>query len=259
MKYFISCILILSSFYVSAQKDITFVGHRGASYLAPENTIESISLAWELGAKAAECDVMLTKDNQVVVIHDNKGKRLTGHDFEVKEVNYSEIKEYPILLSKSNEKKFEGATIPLLEDLLATIPDDGTLVIEIKIGPEILPYLKEVISEHWKTGNIAFIAFNFETIMATKELYPDIPCYYLSMFKADLNKKHDLIVESKLDGVNLRHKIIDKKLVKKYKKAGKNIWCWTVDEPEDAKKMIGLGVTGITTNRPVWLPEQLSQ
>lgn len=235
-----------------------FVGHRGASYLAPENTVAAYELAWELGAGAAECDIMLTKDKRVILFHDKNGKRLTGHNFVVKESNYDEIKEYPILLSKTNDKKYKGETIPLLSEVLSTVPDNSTLVIEIKTGPEILSYMQEVISKHWKSGNIAFIAFDFETILATKEMYPDIPCYYLSAFRIDINSKYKKIRESNLDGVNLRHKIISKRLVEKYKKIGKDIWSWTVNEPSNAQRMISLGISAITTDRPAWLPEQLS-
>lgn len=258
MKHILISLFSILSFTVYAQESITFVGHRGASYLAPENTVESISLAWELGAKAAECDIMLTKDKEVIVFHDKKGKRLTNHNFVVKDVNYNEIKDYPINLIETNLPKYQGATIPLLKDVLTTIPNDRTLVIEIKTGPEILPFMKEILDKHWNTGNIAFIAFDFETIIATKDLYPKIPCYYLSMFKSELNNKYKQIRDSNLDGVNLRYKIIDENLVRKYKVAGKDIWCWTVNTPEDAQHMIELGVSAITTDRPVWLQNSIS-
>jgi len=63
-----------------------FVGHRGASYLAPENTVAAYKLAWELGAEAAECDIMLTKDKQVILFHDKYGKRLTEYNFVAKDI-----------------------------------------------------------------------------------------------------------------------------------------------------------------------------
>lgn len=244
---------------LAAQDKTIFVAHRGASYLAPENTEASIALAWELGAVAAECDIMLTKDKQVILFHDKRGERLTGSDFVVKEVNYDEISDLPIKLRDTNLPKYNGETIPLLKDILTGVPDGRTLVIEIKTGPEILPYMKEVVDAYWKSGNIAFIAFDFETILATKELYPEIPCYYLSAFKADVRKKRDEIINSKLDGINLRHKIIDEKLVKDFNAHGKGVWCWTVNEPGDAEEMMAAGVTAITTDRPKWLKEQAGQ
>ncbi len=252
-------IMILLLFLVSklGAQDPLFVGHRGASYLAPENTLASITLAWELGARAAECDIMLTADNQVVLFHDKKGRRLTGHNFEIKNVHFEDIRAYPIVLRETNDSQYAGETIPLLKDVLKTIPENGTLVIEIKTGPEILPFMKDVIDTHWKSGGIAFIAFDFETILAAKNMYPEVPCYYLSAFKADLNSKYKQIAASELDGVNLRYSIIDKKLVAKYRKINKDIWCWTVNDPEDARRMMALGVSAITTDRPAWLAEQV--
>jgi glycerophosphoryl diester phosphodiesterase len=249
---------LIISINVAAQ-DITYVAHRGASYLAPENTLASIRLAWELGAPAAECDIMLTRDKKVVLFHDKKGGRLTGHDFVLAETDYSEIKDYTIQLRDSNLPEYASETIPLLSDVLATIPDDRTLVIEIKTGPEILPYLEKVIASHLKTGSIAFIAFDFETILATKAIYPEIPCYYLSAFRLDVNSKFKQIKASNLDGVNLRHQIINKKLVKKFHRADKDVWCWTVNDPASARKMISAGVSAITTDRPKWLKEQVNR
>lgn len=238
-------------------QNVTYVAHRGASYIAPENTLASINLAWELDAAAAECDIMLTRDNKVILFHDKKGKRLTGEKFEVKKTDYSVIRDYTILLNDTNHEKYAGEKIPLLSEVLAGVPADRTLVIEIKTGPEILPYMQQVISQHWKTGSIVFIAFDLETILATKKLYPETPCYYLSAFRGDINRKYNVLSESNLDGVNLRHKIIDRNLVEKFNNAGMDVWCWTVDDPEDAKNMINSGVSAITTNRPKWLRKQM--
>lgn len=248
--------MLVTGLSVCAQQ-VSYVGHRGASYLAPENTLASIRLAWDLNAPAAECDVMLTKDNRIIVFHDKKGKRLTGNDFVVKESDYEAIKNYPVILRETNKKKYQGATIPLLAEVLGSVPENKTLVIEIKTGPEILPFLEKVINDHWKTGNIVFIAFDFETILATKELYPGVPCYYLSAFRTDIKRKFKTIKNSDLDGVNLRHKIISKKLVQRFNKHNKEVWCWTVNRPEDAQKVIEAGVTAITTDKPAWLSRQM--
>lgn len=234
-----------------------FVGHRGASYLAPENTLASITLAWKLGADAAECDVMLTSDKQIVLFHDKNTKKLTGQNYDIKETSWEQLKHLVVIPRETNYPEYTRETIPLLADVLATIPDDRMLVIEIKTGPEILPFLNELVEQHWKSGKISFIAFDFETIKGAKDLFPELPCYYLSSFQGDFNKHLDAIVESRLDGVDLRYAIIDKALVEKCKGAGLDVWCWTVNDPEDALKMKALGVTAVTTDRPQWLKEQL--
>ena len=254
--------LLLTAFTATAQhttieKKFLFVAHRGASYLAPENTLASIQLAWELGADAAECDVMLTADHQVVLFHDNNTKKLTGESYTIKEVSWEQLSKLFVKPRETNLSEYEYEPIPQLKEVLGTIPADRMLVIEIKTGPEILPHLHQVIDKHWIRGKISFIAFDFETIKVTKELYPEVPCYYLSAFRPDLMKRFDAIVESNLDGVDLRYGIIDRALVEQCNASGLDVWCWTVNDPETAGKMKKMGVTAVTTDRPAWLKENL--
>lgn len=248
---------VLKAQEAAPEKPFHYVAHRGASYLAPENTLASIKLAWKLGADGAECDVMLTTDQKVVLFHDKNSKKLTGENFTIKDATWEQLKTLVVIPRKSNRPEYTNETIPLLEDVLATIPKDRMLVIEIKTGPEILPHLQEVISQHWQTGKICFIAFDFETIKQTKELYPEVPCYYLSSFKTDFNKHFDAIVESRLNGVDLRHAIIDREVVERCNASGLDVWCWTVNDPETAMQMKELGVTAVTTDRPSWLKNNL--
>lgn len=254
-------ILILSSSPTKkapiAEKPIIFIGHRGASYLAPENTLASLRLAWELGAEAAECDVMLTSDKEVVLFHDKNTKKLCGENHEVSETPWEVLNKLAIKLRETNLPEYQGESIPLLADVLEILPDDRMLVIEIKTGPEILPFLKEIIGQHWKSGKISFIAFDFETIRGAKILFPDVPCYYLSSFRSDVNKRMDALVESGLDGLDLRYPIIDEPLMERCKDAGLEVWCWTVNDAKTARKMKTMGVTAVTTDRPRWLKEQL--
>ncbi len=243
--------------YSESESTFKFVGHRGASYLAPENTLASIGLAWKVGADAAECDVMLTSDFKVVLCHDNNTKNLTGESYIVSETTWEQLSKLTIKPKETNLPEYDNEPIPLLEEILTTIPEDRMLVIEIKTGPEILPYLQKVIDEQWRSGKISFIAFNFETITAAKALYPEVPCYYLSSLKNDFNKYFDLAVDRGLDGMDLRHTIITPSLMEKCKSVGLDVWCWTVNDPDIAQKMKELGVTAVTTDRPAWLKENL--
>lgn len=236
-----------------------FIAHRGASHLAPENTKASIDLAWELNAAGAECDVMLTKDKQIILFHDKDGMRLLGRDLVIKETNYADLKSLPIQLKASNLEKYEGTTIPLLKDVLSDLPANQLLVIEIKDDIQIIPHLKEVVDTHWKQGNIAFIAFDYETILEAKKNYPKVPCYYLSSTIQDIDKRFSDIKASDLDGVDLNFKIIDEPLVRRFSQIKKEVWCWTVNSAEDAKRMLELRVQYITTDRPAWLASQIKE
>jgi glycerophosphoryl diester phosphodiesterase len=236
---------------------ISYIGHRGASYLAPENTEASITLAWELQSAGAECDVMLTKDHKVIVFHDSNGKRLLGKDWVIRETNYKDLKHLPIKLKPTHQAQYKNSTIPLLKDLLKKLPKDQLLVIEIKDEIEIIPYLKKIIDKYWQQGKIAFIAFDYETIIRTKAIYPEVPCYYLSSTLKDIEARFEDISHSDLDGVDLNHKIITSNLVDRFKSVNKEVWCWTVNTVEDAIAMRKAGITYITTDRPAWLRSQL--
>jgi len=238
---------------------LKFIAHRGASYYAPENSLAAIKLAWELGADGAECDIQLTKDNQIVLWHDGNTERLTGQKLEVAKTDYSDLSKLEIRLSPTNSAYFEGQHIPLLKDVLKATPKGQLLVIEIKCGNEIFPELQKVIKEYWKTGSIAFIGFNFETISLAKANFPEVPCYYLSSSKEDVLKRIPDIKKNKLDGVDLNSKIIDPQLVDELQKANAEIWCWTVDAVDEAIRIKNLGVKTITTNRPTWLKEQMAE
>ncbi len=240
-----------------AQSDLSYIAHRGASYLAPENTLESMRLAWELGSDGAECDIMLTKDHQIILFHDKDGSRLIDQDLVISESNYDELKDYPIQLKETNERKYASAKIPLLKDVLEELPENQLLVIEIKTGKEIMPYLTEVISGFWQQGQIAFIAFDYDAIIAAKKAFPDVPAYYLSSSLDDVNERFDEIIASDLDGVDLYHGIIDRSLVERFNEENKAVWCWTVNTPDIATKMKSVGVFCITTDRPAWLKSQM--
>jgi len=254
-----STLINLSAFsqYSESEKTYLFVGHRGASYLAPENTKASIGLAWKVGADAAECDVMLTSDHKVILCHDKNTKHLTDESYIVSETTWEQLSKLTIKPKETNLPEYDNEPIPLLKEILTTIPEDRMLVIEIKTGPEILPYLQKVIDEYWRSGEICFIAFDFETIAAVKALYPEVPCYYLSSFINDFNKHLQMVLENQLDGVDLRHAIITPSLMEKCKSAGLDVWCWTVNDPETARRMKEMGVTAVTTDRPAWLKENL--
>ena len=200
---------------------------------------------------------MLTKDNRIILFHDTDTKRLTNERHLIRETGWDDLKDLYIKSRFTNLEKYGYEKIPLLSDVLVNIPDDRMLVIEIKTGNEILPFLKPVIEKYWKTGTLSFISFNYETIVAAKEMFPGIPCYYLLSFRGDLRKRFNDLINSDLDGVDLRHRIIDRKLVNKLNSSGLEVWCWTVNLPEDARKMRDDGVTTVTTDRPKWLKENM--
>ncbi len=257
MKTYLTLIFVVLGIKLMAQQ--TFIAHRGASYLAPENTVAAARLAWELGADAVEVDVFLSKDNRVMVIHDKDTKRTAlGRKNMV-------IKKTPSLVLRNldvgswKDKKYKGERIPFLSEIIETVPENKKLVVEIKSGSEILPHLKRSIEKSRKKNQIIFISFGWETILNTQKEFPENKCYWLSSSKSGLDTKMEQAARAGLAGVNLNFKIIDQEVMEMAERNELEVLSWTVNDPLIAKKMTDLGVKAITTDRPAWLKEEMGK
>lgn len=245
-KHFLFLITFFAGQVIYAQTAI--IAHRGSSFIAPENTVASAKLAWEQNADAVELDIYLSKDNRVVVMHDSNTKRTTGQSYPISETSSDVLR--TLDAGSWKEEKYKGEKIPFLEEMIATVPAGKKMVIEIKCGIEVLPALQQIVKDCGKKDQLIFIAFDWKTILATKELYPSNKCYWLSASAADVSARIGEAAKNKLDGINLHNKIVDQEMVRKAKDAGLEVLSWTIDDPEEAKRLVQLGVTGITTNRP---------
>lgn len=253
-KIFLVMLLSFSTRLTDAQP--TIIAHRGSSFMAPENTVASAQLAWQQQADAVEVDIYLSSDNRVMVMHDGNTKRTTGQSFKISETSSEVLRTLDAGSWKSEQ--YKGEKIPFLEEMIATVPKGNKLVIEIKCGPEVFPALEEIVKKCGKKKQLIFIAFNWETILQAKQIFPKNSCYWLSSSATAVQDKIGEAIANKLDGLNLNYKIVDEAIAKKVKNAGLELLSWTVDDPAEVKRLIGLGVTGITTNRPDLIRQSFS-
>lgn len=256
----LDCLLIIT--ISGCTKPVEIIGHRGASYIAPENTMSSFMLGWEKGADV-ELDVYLTKDNRIVVIHDDTTKRTAGTDLKVAESTSDELRTLDVGSFKSEQ--YAGEKIPFLTDVVKTIPRGRKLFVEIKCGQEILPYLRELLVRSGKLSRIVIIGFDLDTVAKSKKMI-DVPTYWLRGTEKTKDTEewipHDpqlvqTAEDNGLDGLDVHYAGVTKEFVDAVKAAGQKLYIWTVDDPEEAARLVKLGVDGITTNRPEWLREQL--
>lgn len=246
--------------------DHQIIAHRGESFDAPENTLASITMAWQKGATAVEIDIQLTKDNKIVVIHDYNTHRVSGIRKRVKKSTLSELKKLDI--GSFKDKKWKDQRIPTLEEVLKTIPDNGKLIIEIKSNEQILKPLKELLDKTaLKTGQIELIAFNYKTIVEAKILMPKYTMlwlveldYLLPWWLCFTNTERLIkkVKQGNIDGLDIwAGKIANKPFIEKLKDANLLVYFWTVNDALVAKQLIENGAIGITTDRACWLTEQL--
>jgi len=254
MKTIFTIIFMSAAVFVSAQN--FFIAHRGASYDAPENTLAAANLAWETGADAVEVDIYLSSDHRVMVMHDKSTKRTCGGEGYVIKDTPSDVLRKLDAGSWKNAS-FIGEKIPFLEEVISTVPKGKKLVVEIKCGTEVFPYLEPIVAKTKKKSRIIFISFDWEVILKAKKIFPDNKAYWLSSDKKLALQKLPLAKEAGLDGINMQYSAIDADLFAAARQHQLEVLAWTVDNPEEAKRLINLGVTHITTNRPAWLKQQL--
>ena len=120
------------------------VAHRGASSQAPENTQSAIELAWQQAADAVEIDVRLTRDRQIVAIHDADTNRTSDRALVVAETDYDALSRIDV--GSWKEAAYRGERVPQLCEILSSLPEAKKLLIELKCGEEILDPLCRVLT-----------------------------------------------------------------------------------------------------------------
>ncbi len=252
---------LLAMAFGSAASAVEIVGHRGAAHDAPENTLPSLKLGLEQGADAVEIDIYLSKDGKIVVMHDENTKRTTGVDKLIGEQTLAELRQLDA--GRWKGEQWAGTRIPTLDEVLAIIPADRRLFIEIKKGPEILPELEAALDRSGKRDRVVIISFRFDSIEQAKKRFPGIPAYWLYGFSGREKRLYgnpalgDLIAKAKaagLDGLDVNYQgPFGKEFVDQLAAAGMKLYVYTVDEPADARRLAAMGLAGITTNRPGFL------
>lgn len=242
------------------------IAHRGESFDAPENTLAAINLAWERKAKAVEIDIQITKDKEIVVIHDYDTKRISGIKKTIKNSTYKELR--ALDFGSFKNEKWKNERIPLLSEVLKTFPDGAKLIIEIKSDHSIIEKLKyELANAKIAVTQIEIIAFNLNVLSKAKQFMPEYKMLYLvdldyfwPYWMLWINKKRIInkVKRNKLDGVNVwSGKILTKKFIETFHKEGLLVYCWTVNDSLQAKYLVESNIDGITSDRAEWLSLQL--
>ena len=224
----------------------TVTAHRGASDRYPENTMSAFRGAKELGADWIELDVLQTKDQQLVIAHDNNLKRITG-DKKVKitKSTYEELLKYDFGLYKGEE--FRDEKIPLLSQALEYARDNN-----IKLNIELKPKGQEVnfeqsildmIYQYDMQDRCVVTSINYKAVKKIRELDKNIKVVYVMPIAIG-----DFYKDDTVDAFSIEVSFVNEKVVEEIHKRGKEIYVWTIDDEETMNNMIALGVDSIITN-----------
>ncbi len=243
-------------------KQIVIVAHRGSSEVAPENTIPSFDLAFKEDADFIEGDFWLTKDEQLVCIHDPDTKRVTNgkYKLKIKSANLADIKKIDV--GKWKGDQYKGTTIPTLEEVLRIIPDGKGIYIEIKDDREI--FLKKLASVLYNSviskERIRIISFHPKIINLAKKYFPEIKTYWLFGWYLPKRKCLVSLVQLRImqtlktlqcDGINVKYApYIDESIIKSLQRNNFGFCVYDVENSDEAVRLAILGVDSITTNSP---------
>lgn len=248
---FAALLILMSS---TAALAVEVVGHRGAAFYAPENTVASFKKALEMGVDGVEIDVYLTKDKNIAVIHDKDTKRVSGGAsmLKISESTREELKKVDAGSFKG--EAFKGEKIPMLEEVLDIVPAGKKLFIEIKCGVEIFQSLVPMIKNSGRAETIVIISFSLDVAALAKLMLPRCESYWLldaNFFSsAKIEDAIKIAVSNKLDGLDINYKLASAEVIRKSRAAGLKFYVWTVDTPETALILKSCGLDGITTNKP---------
>ena len=259
-----------------SKQAIQVVAHRGMGQgfvqkgAPPENTLPAFMEGWKI-ARACELDVHLTKDGQVIVIHDDTTNRTTNASWTVRDRFAAELRSLDA--GRWKAQKWAGTRLPLLDDVLDVMPDGCELFIELKDGPQVVPPAAELVRQSSKASSVVLISFDVDTIMTAKEELPENDCLLIVVFEADYgngrwNVLYDegpgfrtvtkalvvddlvaLVKQYDLNGIDASFALPPSLITRLNDEKLRSV-VWTVNEPSIALDMVRLGVDTITSDVP---------
>jgi len=245
------------------------IAHRGASALAPENTLAAFQKAIEDGADGIEFDVRIAKDGVPVVFHDSTLKRMARKEGRTSSFTARELQTLDIGAwfngknpARAN-KKFSGENIPTLERLFAFLKGyQGRLYLEMKGSLAEISTLAEVVTKILRETDflpqIVVKSFKLEAIEKVKTLLPEIytAALFAPKFLTILRKQSHLLERARscrADELSLHYSLATEKLVRNATREGMPTTIWTADHPIWVRRALEIGIHAIITNNPARL------
>lgn len=213
------------------------IGHRGAKGYVAENTLASFAKALELNVDAIELDVHLSKDGEVVVIHDETIDRTTNKTGLVSDYTTGELKQLGV---------------PTLREVIQLVDKKCILNIEIKEAAateKVIEIIEEFINKHnWTFSQFQVSSFIWVTLETISKINSTILLGVLT--EDSIENALAFAKKIKAFSINPYHKLINQESCEIIKSSGFKIYTWTVNTPEDLIFVKSLPVDGIISDFP---------
>lgn len=242
------------SFVLSNQINYTFimkqyiVGHRGAAGIAPENTLKAFRLGCQSDATVVECDIHLTKDQKIVVIHDGTLERTTNGSGWIKDWLFEDLRKLDA---------GDGEKIPTLEEVINVVFSyNKKLIIELKAedwdtGKRLTDTFCSFLSEHKEIIPKIYVhSFWHNFVKQVKEKFPNVLTFIIMMIGLTPEKMLKLILDAKANGASIEQDYLSPKLIEFAHDKGIELNSWLLNNQGEFDRMKDLGVDGLITNFP---------
>jgi glycerophosphoryl diester phosphodiesterase len=243
------------------------IAHRGASAVAPENTLAAFNRAIADGAEGIELDVRITKDGVPVVHHDGNLKRTSGSELLIRELTADVLAGMDVgswfgsIAPGHWKDEYAKERIPTLASVLDHFRDfDGLIYVELKAdeGEDLESMVGAVcntIRDSARPSRVVVKSFRLAFIPQLRSICPGLrtAALFAPKIMTILRKEKylvDLAVEFGADELSVHYSLATKKLMKKASKHRLPVTIWTVDHPRWLRRAIRLGVQNVITNNP---------
>jgi glycerophosphoryl diester phosphodiesterase len=235
------------------QNSFIACAHRGASGIAPENTISAVNMALESGAPMVEIDVQYTKDHQMVVFHDDTIERTTDGSGAICEMSLEEVQRLDAGMWFS--PSFAGERIPKLVDVLELMRGRAYVNLEIKPRPDSEEARKETLEliELLRSMSMLdmclFSSFDHRAIKFIRSMQPDLPMLALNI-PGDARSPARVVRDCGADAFGCSVKELNPEMMRVCRQFGIPVGVYTVNTPDELNHVVSMGVIGCVTNMP---------
>lgn len=233
------------------------IAHRGDSANRPENTLVSFKSALDLGADLLELDVQLSKDGQLVVIHDGSVDRTTDGRGRVADLTLAEIRKLSAGYPKRFGDRFAAEKVPTLAEVLNLGRGRARLMIEIKKesvsdsedDDGIEARTVAAVRDARMASDVLLISFDRRALRRAQRLAPEIRRGHL-FYRATPEEVVEGAKEVETDLVMPEKGMLSEELSAAARAAGLKVATWVVDEIEELKELARFDLFGVGSNRP---------
>ena len=228
-----------------------WIAHRGAGKLAPENTLAAFRLGASHGYRAFECDVKLSADGVPFLLHDATLARTTSAEGNAGDWSWAELSQLDA--GGWHGRQFAGEPPPTLQAIAAFVQRNGfALNIEIKPTPGREETTGRVVAEHaqrlWRGQSMPPLLSSFrpESLLAARAAAPQLPRALL--LDTLWPGWQEAAARAGCVAIVTNHRLMDAQLLAQARDAGWRALCYTVNETDDAQRLLALGVDGLITD-----------